>query len=313
MSTSDIDTALADIDRAARLDRLTEEAMARMSQARVDLVLGKDAKAVYFATIAMRLQMVAMPGIETAATDGKRIVFEPEYMAGLTRAEALGVVAHEVLHVTNAHHARLGDREAKRWNIACDLAINPILRDAGFTLPRGVLFPGEGEYAKLPVGLSAEEYYTMLPREDGGDGGDESGDESGDGEGDDASGKDPGKSGGVMKPGKGSPAECRKAEAEAKEMAAAAQQAVDSSGRGDLPGGIGRMVKDLLDPKADWRSILREFIARHAKNDYSWARPNRRYIHAGLYLPDFTARSWAMSSRRWTRAARSATSASKSS
>jgi predicted metal-dependent peptidase len=30
---------------------------------------------------------------------------------------------------------------------------------------------------------------------------------------------------------------------------------------------------------------LREFVAGHARNDYSWVRPNRRFIARGLYLP----------------------------
>jgi predicted metal-dependent peptidase len=35
----------------------------------------------------------------------------------------------------------------------------------------------------------------------------------------------------------------------------------------------------------DWRDVLREFLSQQARNDYSWSPPNRRFIHAGLYLP----------------------------
>ena len=31
--------------------------------------------------------------------------------------------------------------------------------------------------------------------------------------------------------------------------------------------------------------MLREFVAGHARNDYTWARPNRRFVAQGLYLP----------------------------
>ena len=55
--------------------------------------------------------------------------------------------------------------------------------------------------------------------------------------------------------------------------------------RGKLSGGLGRLVSQALEPKADWKEILREFISRFAKNDYSWAVPNRRFIAQGLYLP----------------------------
>jgi predicted metal-dependent peptidase len=44
-------------------------------------------------------------------------------------------------------------------------------------------------------------------------------------------------------------------------------------------------VEQVLRPKVDWKEVLREFISRHARNDYSWSPPNRRFVHRGLYLP----------------------------
>jgi predicted metal-dependent peptidase len=50
---------------------------------------------------------------------------------------------------------------------------------------------------------------------------------------------------------------------------------------------VGTHAKDVLTPKVDWRKQLREFNTRHfAGTDIStWARPNRRYIGAGHYMP----------------------------
>ena len=31
--------------------------------------------------------------------------------------------------------------------------------------------------------------------------------------------------------------------------------------------------------------MLRQFVASHARNDFSWSSPNRRFVHLGLYLP----------------------------
>jgi predicted metal-dependent peptidase len=64
---------------------------------------------------------------------------------------------------------------------------------------------------------------------------------------------------------------------------AQAEQAAKS--RGDLPGGLHRAVEGVLRPAADWRAVLREFLGLHARNDYSWMRPNRRFVARGLYLP----------------------------
>jgi predicted metal-dependent peptidase len=55
--------------------------------------------------------------------------------------------------------------------------------------------------------------------------------------------------------------------------------------RGQLPAGLARLVEEMLQPRVDWRDVLREFLSRHARNDYSWSPPNRRFVHQGLYLP----------------------------
>ncbi len=58
---------------------------------------------------------------------------------------------------------------------------------------------------------------------------------------------------------------------------------------GSLPQGIARLVRARLFPQLNWAELLRRFIELSASNDYSWSPPNRRYIHAGLYLPSTRA------------------------
>ncbi len=282
VGTDSLADAIDEIDRQVKTDKNTAAAEKAISQARVDLVLGRDAKAVFFATVAMRLRVSIETTIETAATDGTSIFYNPNFVAELTRAEMLFLIAHEVMHVTNAHHARMGDRDARLWNFAADLAINWILREAGFTPIKGACFPGEGPFAgkEFKPNLSAEEYYPLVrklaKKGGGGTGGDGLG----------PAGNDPGGCGGVRKPGDGSPAACAKAEAQAREMAAAGQQAATAAGRGDLPGGLGINVKAGLAPKVPGLyESLEQFVSRNAKSDYSWTRPNRRYISSGIYLP----------------------------
>jgi predicted metal-dependent peptidase len=56
---------------------------------------------------------------------------------------------------------------------------------------------------------------------------------------------------------------------------------------GKMGSGGARAFDDLLQPKVNWREILREFISSVCTgNDYStWRKPNRRYLGAGHYLP----------------------------
>jgi predicted metal-dependent peptidase len=62
---------------------------------------------------------------------------------------------HPALH----HHVRRSGRDPKRWNVACDFAINPLLVDAGLSLPDGVLIDNRFR------GMSAEQIYNILESE----------------------------------------------------------------------------------------------------------------------------------------------------
>lgn len=68
-------------------------------------------------------------------------------------------------------------------------------------------------------------------------------------------------------------------------LAQAANQARDT---GDLPGGILRLVEELLYPLVDWRELLERFISDRARNDYSWTPPSRRHLHMNIYLPSLS-------------------------
>src|SRR5215472_1788128 len=107
----------------------------RILKARTTLLLDHP----FFGTLLFRLGARPCSSIETMATDGRSLFYNPEFVDTLNAAELAGVLAHEVLHPALQHHTRRGDRDQPRWNIACDYAINPILIDAGLTLPKDVL------------------------------------------------------------------------------------------------------------------------------------------------------------------------------
>lgn len=98
---------------------------------------------------------------------------------------------------------------------------------------------------------------------------------------------DPGMSGEVRDPSPGSRAsegESRRLEEEAWNTALA-QALHKAREAGRLPGCLERLTRKSLFPAQDWRDLLRRFLHRAARNDFSWVRPNRRHLHAGLYLP----------------------------
>jgi hypothetical protein len=65
--------------------------------------------------------------------------------------------------------------------------------------------------------------------------------------------------------------------------AALAQAARKAREAGELPGALQRLVSERLASPLNWRDLLRQFLSQTAKDDFSWVRPNRRYLHAGLF------------------------------
>jgi predicted metal-dependent peptidase len=271
-----------------------EACEARFKKARTALLLDHP----FFGTLLFRLAAKPRRSIKTMATDGVSLYYNPEFVNTLTAAELQGTLAHEVMHPALQHHARRNDRDARRWNMACDYAINPLLMDAGLTLPKDVLV--DGRFA----GMSAEEIYNRLDPENEGCPDDKSqqntsadaksGDsakrnEGGEGVSDDPTAPEsPGGIGQVLDAPEevGSPS----VDEQAREWQIAVQQAENVARlAGKMPVGAKRSLEAAREASVNWRELLRRAWSETIPADYGWARPNRRHIWAGLYLPGVTS------------------------
>lgn len=272
----------------------------------------------FFATILSNLGSVEDKTCKTMWTDGKSIGYNPQYITSLPEVKLLGLTLHELLHVTNRHHLRRNGRDSKEWNICCDYSINPVVLSLGYELPEGLLFD------EAYIGKSPEEIFNIRrkkkqekgdqkkqEKEEKGDQQEEGGDESnkeksnqedensGDGDSEDSESiggegegrkeEEAGLIGEVrdMKNEDGSllsEADLTEAEVVTKIMIASAANISEKSAKGSSKA-LSKIIKDLKSAKQDWRAELMEYFQQYAKNDYTWSVPNRRYIHAGLYLP----------------------------
>ena len=86
-------------------------------------------KSPFFATLALFTRFRTTHTLPTAATDGRDIWVNPDFLRSLTNAQVDGVLLHEVLHAALLHVLRQGMRERERWNVAADLVVNGISRD----------------------------------------------------------------------------------------------------------------------------------------------------------------------------------------
>ena len=253
----------------------------KLITARVGLLL----KHPFFGNMATRMKLVdASAWCATLATDGRTFYYNNDFVDKLTPREAEFGFAHEVLHNVFDHMGRRNERDPQLSNIAADFAVNQILKDERIgDVPSMIKIFQDDKYR----GWSYEKIYEDLESkaikidlnslgellDDHLDG---EGEGEGDGDGEDKDGK-----GGSGRP-KLTEAEKKAIRDEIKEAMISASQA---AGAGRVPAGIQRMIKDLTEPKMDWRQLLRMQIQSIIKSNFSFTRPNRKSQMCGAVLP----------------------------
>jgi predicted metal-dependent peptidase len=257
----------------------------------------------FFGALIFRLTPVFAPSIPTMATDGKSLFYNPSFVDELPPDQLVGVLAHEVMHPALQHHTRRGNRDRKRWNEAADYAINPLVLNAGMALPKEALSDSRFH------NLSAEQIYNRLTEEESRNSSNSSSPQSSGSSGNTATSSDsqtslpdhmnnqvpqppttPGGFGQVLDaPNPEAPgqplSDAQRTAAETEWRAAVHEAVAVACMAGKTPLGVDRALRQTAEAKVDWRDRFQRAFAATIPNDYSWMRPNRRLIHAGLYLP----------------------------
>jgi predicted metal-dependent peptidase len=230
----------------------------------------------FFGNMATRLKIKdASDWCNTAATDGRHLFYSRAFFEKLSPKQVEFVVAHEILHNVFDHLSRAEGRNKQIWNAAIDYCVNgQLIRDK----------IGDGNFKDIQIyhdpkhyGKSAEQIYDEIYDEE-----DEKSlqalgqalDDHIDWEGD-------GNQNGGSKP-QYSKEELKKIRDEIREAAVSAAQA---AGAGNTPAEVQRLIKELTEPKMNWRQILRQQIQSTIRNDYTFARPSRKGWHTGAVLP----------------------------
>ena len=260
----------------------------------------------FYGLLLMHMGFALEPGLETAATDGDCIFFDPEFLDEISDSELQFILMHEVLHAALRHCDRTGERDPELFNIACDIVVNSnILAESNWD-KRVITLKKYGESMHVaPDGTegsshTAEEVYEQLIKN--GNAGNTSSALSrpaaGKGKGSpDKSGKKGGKGGSWDNHthwGKGKGAadpELQKDvwEKRVRDAAEAVQRRIASTGRGSLPLCAERLLSELRRPQLDWRTILSSFVQEEI-TDYSFSPPDRRFSDSGFFLPDYSGK-----------------------
>ena len=106
----------------------SNEVKKRIVQSRVRLLMNH----AFFGNMATRLIIKdATDWCPTAATDGKHLYYNKNFLGALPDPELDFVIAHEVLHCVYDHFDRRATRDGQYWNMAGDYVINNDLKKQG--------------------------------------------------------------------------------------------------------------------------------------------------------------------------------------
>ena len=275
----------------------------------------------FVGSLAMHLDMIPVidSRMTTATTDGTRMFMDAEFYSKMDEEERLGIIGHEVWHCALRHFQRLGNRDRKKFNFACDVEVDLLLHRDGFKVE---VLPHEATWE----GKSAEQIYDLmfpgleqfqkddehifdsdkLPRDtDGENDGDVS-----DGENKEENNNDSEKSNnengsgrspvtgeadlpsvshdGVIDPDFQPGMEDELAEDWKDHLKNAVQQEMEKGGKGigTLPGNVKDLIKDEgKTASIDWKKVLLDYVSQLFGGDRQWLPPSRRYVWKKLYLP----------------------------
>ena len=244
----------------------------KIDNARMDLVLNFP----FYGSIFLRLNVLEDPLCQTAWVDGVSLGYNPKYVARLKHEEIVGLFVHEILHIILKHHLRerecLEFREKHmKWNYACDYALNPIIKwSKGMDISAGWL------YEKKWNDALAEEVFYQLKDED-----------------------IPQSLNIEACPGEVLPFPGRNNKAPTGAEVDLERQNVDqwikaaefkAQGVGKLTDGVKNLVKATTAPTVCWQDELTLLCESVTKNNYTWTRPNQRYMQFGVYLPSMSGK-----------------------
>ena len=248
----------------------------------------------FFAALSRRITKSSTTAIPTAGVKLNEksaqfeMVYNPEFFESLPDNHIQGVLMHEFYHIIYEHVTGRLPPEGMSimWNIATDLSINSHISDK---LPDMACVPGRDKFEKYPTGLSAEAYYKMLQEDEQFKQDPKDGEDGEGGEGD-------GQGGG----GDGLPDSLDdhsgwgEASDETKQMAKerlrqavedAAKEASNRGSWGTVSSEMRKQIMDMINPKVDWRKVLRYFIktSQRSNKRSTVRRINKRfpYIHSG--------------------------------
>lgn len=247
--------------------QLLDDAADALKVCKIQLMMKK--ATTFYTAILFSLKQSFTGEIPTAATDGRHLLMNPKFFWDLSPNGRIFLIAHEVLHVALDHMHRRGDRDPFIWNMAGDYVINAALIRAEYKdMPEGGLYDSKYD------GKTTEEVYDILYKKS-----DQAKQQLKDACAGTWNGND------VQYPENAAPGQAvPQDEVTATILKATTQAQAMGMPPGSVPAEIDITLQRTLNPPLPWNVILQNYLTEYAKDDYSFRKPNRRFM-PDHYMP----------------------------
>ena len=228
----------------------------------------------FFGSLMLFAQIEKSKNLPTAATDGRKIFFNEDFLNSLSSKEQNALMLHEVLHMALLHVTRRQSRDPHIWNIAADIVVNNLIeRNTSFPLPEGAItdnrFQDKSVEYIYEALLKSKKKYKLVISD-------------------------------ILQPSNVNSEESKKDSNDV--IVPLSQEEIDeiesfwkdkmeilkntsehqlSNGKGSLPAGIEQEISTILEPEVDWRHALWKYVG---KTPADFDDLDRRFIYKGLYL-----------------------------
>lgn len=252
----------------------------------------------FYSVIYESIDKIESKSIDTIGVTQNKMWYNPEFINTKSYTDLVFIIMHEILHIALMHPIRVGDRDPKLFNAACDLYVNKLIveefkpsnvlkiDELNITMPKTVLFDDSIDTDEDSV----ESIYEQLEQQKGMNGwNDDSCNEcefelksrSGRGQNITISkntkdefiddGSDP-----VQK------------ENEAKQIASEIQVKIEMNGLkgvGTSQQCIIRDISEMLKSKLDWKKILSKYCLKTRSKDTSFKTIDTRMLYQDAIYP----------------------------
>lgn len=186
-------------------------------------------------------------------TNGYQIFIDESKFEKYNFEEIKFQYAHILLHIVLKHNIRKGERDLKIWNHASNIVVNLILLDfenIGTT-------PKDEPIITKMKDKSVEEVYMLLSKNQNQDFAEQSKED------------------------------LLYLEKDTKSLDSILVQALNLAKKaGHLPSSLLIEIDEVIKPEIDMRALLKEYLVLGLfEKEYSYLRPNKRFIHQDIYLP----------------------------